>query len=83
MLEQFNELFLVLIVYILLYSIVITLKPDIIFNNINDCTRPFGVGYKHTTILPLWLVSILVAILSYFIVLYILHIRYNSIFIRA
>lgn len=83
MFEQFNKLFLVLTVYILLYVVVVFLKPSFIFNNINECTRPFGVGYKNTTILPLWLVSILVAILSYFIVLYILHIRYNAIFIRT
>jgi hypothetical protein len=83
MLEQFNKIILVLIVYILLYSIVIFFKPEIIFNTNKNCTRQFGVGYKNTTILPLWLVSILIAILSYFIVLYIIHIRYNSIFVRV
>jgi len=83
MLEQFNKLILVLIVYILLYGVVIFFKPEIIFNKNKNCTRHFGVGYKNTTILPLWLVSILIAILSYFIVLYILHIRYNAIFVRV
>jgi hypothetical protein len=45
--------------------------------------RPFGVGYKNTTILPLWLASILLAIFSYFVVLYVIHLRYQTIFIAA
>jgi hypothetical protein len=83
MLEQINKLILVLIVYILLYCIIVFFKPEIIFNNTKGCTRQFGVGYKNTTILPLWFASILLAIISYFIVLYILHIRYNAIFVRV
>lgn len=83
MLEQFNKLFLIIVVYIVLYSVIVYFKPEIIFNNISDCLRPFGVGYKNTTILPLWLISIILAIISYFIVLYVLHIRYNAIFIKS
>jgi hypothetical protein len=83
MLEQVNKLILVLIVYIILYTIIVFLKPDIAFNNNKDCLRYFGVGYKNTTILPLWLISVLVAIISYFFVLYMLHIRYNCIFINV
>jgi hypothetical protein len=71
----------VLILFIVMYSIVVFFKPEMIFNNNSDCLRQFGVGYKNTTIVPLWLVSILFAIVSYFLVLYILHIRYNSIFL--
>lgn len=78
-----NRLFLVICIYIFLYGIVVMFQPDIIFNNKNDCLRQFGVGYKNTSILPLWLISILFAIISYFIVLYILHIRYNTIFVNA
>lgn len=83
MFEQINRLFLVILIYIILYGIVISLQPDIIFNNKYDCLRQFGVGYKNTSILPLWLISILFAIISYFIVLYILHIRYNTIFVNV
>lgn len=77
-----NILFVVIALYILLYGLIITFKPAIIYDNNKDCLRQFGVGYKNTTILPLWLVSIIVAIFSYFIVLYIIHIRYNTIFIK-
>lgn len=78
-----NRLFLVICIYIILYGIVVMFQPDIIFNNKSDCLRQFGVGYKNTSILPLWLISILFAIISYFIVLYILHIRYNTIFVNV
>ena len=76
-----NILFVVIIVYILLYSLIIFFKPSIIYDR-NKNLRQFGVGYKNTTILPLWLVSILLAIISYFIVLYVLHLKYNTIFIK-
>ena len=81
MLDQFNRLCMVLFIYITLYGIVVIVKPEMIFDNQHNCTRQFGVGYKNTTIVPLWFISILFGITSYFIVLYILHIRYNSIFL--
>jgi len=74
MFEQFNKLFLVLTVYILLYVVVVFLKPSFIFNNINDCTRPFGVGYKHKTIVPIWVIAIVFAIVSYLLILNIIQI---------
>ena len=77
-----NILFVVIAVYILLYGLIITFKPSIIYDNNKDCLRQFGVGYRNTTILPLWLVSILLAIICYFIVIYGFHLRYNSIFIN-
>ncbi len=78
-----NRLTIVIFLFIILYSIIVFLKPEMIFNNKSECLRQFGVGYKNTTIVPLWLVSILFAIISYFLVLYILHIRYNSIFLTV
>ena len=78
-----NRLTIVIFLFIILYSIIVFLKPEMIFNNKSECLRQFGVGYKNTTIIPLWLVSILFAIISYFLVLYILHVRYNSIFLTV
>ena len=81
MLDQLNRLCLVIFIYIGLYGVIIFMHPEMIFDNQHNSLRQFGVGYKNTTIVPLWLISILFAIISYFIVLYILHIRYNSIFL--
>ena len=78
-----NRLTMVIFLFIVLYGIIIIVKPGMIFNNRDNCLRHFGVGYKNTTIVPLWLISILFAIVSYFIVLYVLHIRYHSIFLTV
>ena len=78
-----NRLSIVIFLFIFSYGIVVILKPEMIFNNKSDCLRQFGVGYKNTTIVPLWLVSILFAIVAYFLVLYILHIRYNCLFLKV
>ena len=77
-----NILFVVMFVYICLYVIIIFFKPSIVYDRNKGCLRQFGVGYKNTTILPLWLVSILLAIISYFIVLYVIHLRYNTVFVK-
>ena len=79
---DFNRLMWILIVYIVLYALILKFRPEIIFENDQNCLRSFGVGYRRTTILPLWLASILLAIFSYFIVLYAYHARYNCIFIN-
>ena len=45
------------------------LKPNFLYNK-DGSIREFGVGYKNKTILPLWLFSIILGILTYVIVLY-------------
>jgi len=75
--------FIIIAIYICLYSLIVYFKPSFMYDEKNDCFRQFGVGYKNTTILPLWLVSILLAIASYFIALYLLHLKYNILFVRA
>jgi len=45
------------------------LKPTLLYNE-EGGFRPFGVGYRHKTVIPIWLVSIILAIFSYLAVLY-------------
>jgi len=70
----------IIFLYLILYILINYFSPNIIFNN--DIVRPFGVGYVNTTILPLWLVSILLAIFSYIFVIYLNHLFYNNVFIK-
>lgn len=56
-----------IIIFIFLYLIVINVKPGFIYNN-NDTLREFGLGQSKKTILPLWLMAIILAISSYFLV---------------
>jgi hypothetical protein len=78
-----NRIVFILFLYLVLYIGLVLLKPNILYEKSQDMLRPFGVGYKHTTILPLWFASILLAIFSYFIVLYVIHLRYQTIFIAT
>ncbi len=77
-----NRLILILVLYLSIYTLIIWIKPDMIYDQSKTQLRSFGVGYKHSTILPLWLVSILLALVSYFTVLYFIHIRYSSLFMN-
>ncbi len=58
-------IFLFLIIFITVqYS-----KPSFIYND-DGSFRQFGLGYKKKTIIPIWFVSIILAILCYVFILY-------------
>ena len=44
-------------------------KPMFLYNT-DGSIREFGVGYKNKTILPIWLLSIVLGIVCYLIVVY-------------
>jgi len=71
-----------IILFLVCYGLITYFKPNIIFNNDLGILRHFGVGYDNTTILPLWLVSILLAIFCYIFMVYLNHIMYNNVFIQ-
>ena len=58
-----------IILFIIIFSILNLVKPGFLYNP-NGSVRQFGVGYKNKTILPVWLVAIVLGILSYLFVLY-------------
>ena len=58
-----------LILFLMIYVCIYILRPKFLFNN-DGSIRVFGVGYKNKTILPLWLLSIIIGIFSYLLVLY-------------
>jgi len=58
-----------LVVFSITYIILNMIKPSFLYND-NKTLREFGVGYRKKTVLPLWLISIVLAILSYFSILY-------------
>jgi len=80
MLEIFihnNKILVSIILFILIFLIIILMKPTIIFDK-NGKLREFGIGYKNKTILPIWLAIIIIAIFSYLGVLYFINFRnYN------
>ena len=58
-----------IILFLIIYYIIQYDRPLFIYNT-NGTLRQFGVGYKKKTILPIWLLAILLAIISYMIVKY-------------
>lgn len=72
MLRQFilnNKMLVSLVLFLILFAIVLTYKPTLMFDK-NGKPREFGIGYKNKTILPFWLMVIILAIVSYFCILY-------------
>ncbi len=64
-----NAVFSAMIIFITMYTTVQYMKPSL-FYNIDGSIRDFGVGYRNKTIIPIWLLSIVLGIVSYLIVLY-------------
>ena len=58
-----------IILFLIIYYIIQYDRPLFIYNT-NGTLRQFGVGYKKKTILPIWLLAILLAIISYMVVKY-------------
>ena len=58
-----------ILLFISVFGIVQIIKPAFLYKP-DGSTRDFGVGYKNKTIMPVWLFSIILGILSYIVVLY-------------
>lgn len=57
------------VIFMFIFGLINMLKPSFMYND--DFTfRQFGLGYKNKTIIPIWLVAIVVAFLSYLAVMY-------------
>ena len=57
------------ILFIAMYSAILYFKPSFIYNR-DGSLRAFGVGFKRKTVIPAWLLAIVLAIVAYLIVLY-------------
>ena len=58
-----------IILFIVIFGIIQLSKPACFYNK-DGSIREFGVGYKNKTILPIWLLSLLLGILCYLAVFY-------------
>ena len=63
-----HKCFVSIIVFALLLSIVHFTKPAIVYRE-DGGFREFGVGYRQNTVVSIWVVTIVLAILSYIAVL--------------
>jgi hypothetical protein len=58
-----------IIVFLAIYGLIVRFKPKMIFYE-DGTIKDFGLGYKNKTIIPIWLVAVVLAILSYMTVMY-------------
>jgi hypothetical protein len=64
-----NVTLVAIILFITIFSMIQLSKPAFLYNT-DGSIREFGVGYKNKTILPIWLLSIVLGIVCYLIVVY-------------
>lgn len=64
-----NKLSIAVFIFLACFFTIHSIKPSFIYNK-DGSFREFGVGYKHKTVIPIWLVSIVIGIFSYLGVLH-------------
>lgn len=58
-----------IVLFIIIFGGIQMMKPACFYNK-DGSIREFGVGYRNKTILPIWLLSLVLGILCYLAVLY-------------
>jgi hypothetical protein len=58
-----------IILFITIFVFIQIVKPAFLYKS-DGSIREFGIGYKNKTILPIWLLSIILGILCYIFVMY-------------
>lgn len=58
-----------IILFAIIFTVVQIMQPGFLYNR-DGSVREFGVGYKNKTIMPVWLFSLLLGIMSYLVVMY-------------
>ena len=73
---QFNHFFIKrhitsfsILVFLAAFVTIQMFRPRFMYNE-DGSLRQFGIGFQRKTVIPAWLVAIVVAILSYLLVLY-------------
>jgi hypothetical protein len=64
-----NSILVSIVLFLCVYGFIQIMRPAFLYNT-DGSIRTFGVGYKNKTILPIWLLSIILGILCYIFVLY-------------
>lgn len=65
---RLNRVNIAILIFLLAFAVVHIYKPMLMYTK-EGGFRQFGVGYKHKTVVPIWVVAIILAIFSYLAVL--------------
>jgi len=63
-----NKVIFAILLFLGLFTMFHSIKPAFAYDD-NGVFRPFGIGYRHKTVIPIWIIAILLAILSYLAIL--------------
>lgn len=55
--------------FVIIFGIIQMMKPACFYNR-DGSIREFGIGYRNKTILPIWLLSLILGILCYLSMMY-------------
>lgn len=69
MIHRENALIASIAIFVIIFVIINYYKPLFLYNK-DGSIREFGIGYKNKTILPVWLFSIILGILTYIGIMY-------------
>jgi hypothetical protein len=64
-----NATLFAIVLFLIIFVTIQMIKPAFLYNK-DGSIREFGVGYRNKTIMPIWLLSLILGILSYLIVMY-------------
>jgi len=64
-----NITLLSIILFIFIFGLIQLMKPNCLYNR-DGSIREFGIGYKNKTILPIWLLSLVLGILCYLAIMF-------------
>lgn len=64
-----NIIYISVLLFVISFAVITTLKPGFAYN-LDGTLKEFGVGFKKKTVVPLWLIVIILAIFSYLGILY-------------
>ena len=65
---RLNKVNIAILIFLLIFVMIHVYKPLLMYTK-DGGFRPFGVGYKHKTVVPIWIIAIILAIFSYLMVL--------------
>ena len=66
-----------IILFLIIFYLIHTSKPSFLYKR-NGELRAFGIGYKEKTVIPVWLLAVVLPILSYVIVRYCIELSYGN-----
>jgi hypothetical protein len=58
-----------IILFVIMFGLIVMIKPTFLYNK-DGSVREFGIGYRNKTILPIWLLSLILGIVSYLLVMF-------------